>query len=321
MPYTIRDIITEACIRVNLGSRKQGIRGDIVENAFRHLKGIVAKYNSDNLLSFTQNSFIIPNKSLIHIYDQTDMVKGEYNYYFDTADEIGLNPPNEDDVAHGALAMTYETPNTCWSAGVIHYEDWDEYRWFGYRIREPYSQRMQQMKEYMSMYHFEAKDVSKINSIYLISGVNQEYKEFYKLDFVNHTDFNRYSELSRTFTYTQKSEGEWVIQIKPVIAKHKECRLKINYNEGVNFDLDSDMLIPDNYIELLIVALAHKLAIQYPRLDDAQMARLEKEVQVMVDNVRTPKAVDRMIMREPYFDKLNTNMTQSQLAAGDFLFR
>ena len=87
----------------------------------------------------------------------------------------------------------------------------------------------------------------------------------------------------------------------------------------MQFDLDDDLFIPDNYVELLIVALTHKLALQYPRLDDAQMQRLENEVRVLVDNVRTPKASDRMIEREDYFETAGM-MTQDQLMGGQGIF-
>ena len=50
----IREIIKEAVTRVNLVPRRQAVPGDLVETAFRLLKGIVAKYNNDNLLNFTQ---------------------------------------------------------------------------------------------------------------------------------------------------------------------------------------------------------------------------------------------------------------------------
>ena len=87
----------------------------------------------------------------------------------------------------------------------------------------------------------------------------------------------------------------------------------------MEFDLDSDLYIPDNYVELLIVALAHKLALQYPRLDDAQMTRLENEVRVLVDNVRTPKASDRILQRDDYFG-VTGNMSQSELMSGYWLY-
>ena len=154
--------------------------------------------------------------------------------------------------------------------------------------------------------------------IYVISNTNEPYKEYYKLDFINHTDFDRYSRNARVYTYTQKSEGEWLLNVKPLYYPDNH-RLKITYNESMQFDIDSDLFIPENYIELLIVALAHKLALMYPRLDEAQMNRLENEVRVLVDNVRTPKAEDRVLLRNNYWDSPHT-MTQAELLAGYGMF-
>ncbi|MGF2565434.1 hypothetical protein ACQUWZ_26520, partial [Ralstonia pseudosolanacearum] len=82
----VRDIIEEACCRVNITPRRQAVLGDIMENAYRLLKGIVAKYNSDNLLAWTQNNIILQNHELIHIFDESDVLKGEFNMYFNTLD-------------------------------------------------------------------------------------------------------------------------------------------------------------------------------------------------------------------------------------------
>jgi hypothetical protein len=167
------------------------------------------------------------------------------------------------------------------------------------------------------MLHFQVRDVAKINSIYVVSETGQPYKEFYNLDFVNHTDYDRFMNSSRVFTYTQKSEGEWVVEIKPYIYLNNN-RLKITYNESIEFDIDSELFVPDNYIELLIVALAHKLALMYPRLDESQMNRLQQEVQVLVDNVRTPKAEDRILLRNNYWDDYGC-MTQYDLLTGGYM--
>jgi hypothetical protein len=56
----------------------------------------------------------------------------------------------------------------------------------------------------------------------------------------------------------------------------------------------------------------------YPRLDEAQMNRLQQEVQVLVDNVRTPKAQDRMILRDDYWD-LYGKMSQNDLLSGRWI--
>lgn len=314
---SVREIIKEACARINLVPRRQAVPGDILENAYKLLKGVVNKYNFDNLLNWTQNSIIVPNSNLIHFYDETDFVKGEYNLYFDNADELNAYELTEEDYKNDVWAILADHPSVLYKVMGVGTPEGTVYTWYGFQVHEPYPQRYQEMKRYEAMQHVQVRDVVKINSIYAISNTNEPYKEHFKLDYINHTDFDKYSNTSRVYTYTQKSEGEWVIEIKPLFAQ-QHYRLKINYNEAIKFDLDSDLYIPDNYVELLIVALAHKLAIMYPRLDEAQMNRLQQEVQVLIDNVRTPKAQDRMILRNDYWDNYG-KMSQNDLLSGRWI--
>lgn len=322
MSLSVREIIKEACTRINLVPRKQAVPGDILENGYKLLKGVADKYNKDNLLSWTQNSLMLPNVSLIHVYDQTDVLKGEHNLYFDNATELNEYEPQltQEDVENDTWAILKDHPNVLYRVMPVGTPEGTVYTWYGIAVKEPFPQRYQEMIRYQSMYHVQIRDVDKINSIYVVSPTNEEYREITKLDFVNHTDYDRFGNNTKTFTYTQKSQGEWLIEIKPVVARQsKPYRLKFNYNEGIKFDLDSELYIPDNYIELLIVATAHKLALMYPRLDEAQMNRLQTEVSVLVDNVKTPNAVDRMILREDYW-RGPRRMTQQELLSGDWLY-
>lgn len=300
MMKSVREIIKEACVRINLVPRRQAIPGDIMENAYLLLQGIASKYNNDNLLAWTQNNIMLQNHELIHIYDTTDVLKGEHNLYFANADELHNYELTEEDYENDVWAILADHPTALYGVMPVGTPSGTVYTWHGVPVHEPYSQRYQEMKRYESMEHVQVRNVAKINSLYMTSVANQPYNEMYKLDFVNHTDFDKYSVSSPVFTYTQKSENEWLIQLKPVTAR-QNYRIKMNYNESVEFDIDSDLYIPDNYVELLIVALAHKLAVQYPRLDDAHMQRLENEVRVLVDNVRTPRSSDRMLVRDDYF--------------------
>ena len=315
---SVREIIKEACTRINLVPRKQAVPGDILENAYDLLKGIANKYNKDNLLSWTQNSIILENKSLIHIYDETDVLKGEFNLYFNTSDELNEYPLTQEDIDNDVWAISYDTPNTVFKPVNTGTEEEPVFTWEPTAMAEPYSQRYQEMLRYKDMWHVQIRDVNKINSIYVITVANEPYREICKLDFINHTDYDRYGISTKTFTYTHKSEGEWLIEIKPLIAR-QNYRLKMNYNEGIKFDLDTDLYIPDNYIELLIVALAHELAIMYPRLDETQMARLQNEVAVLVDNVRTPNSTDRILLREDYW-KRPRRMSQAELESGSWVY-
>ena len=310
----VREIIKEAVTRVNLVPRRQAIPGDILENAYRLLKGVVNKYNYDNLLNFTQNSIIVKNAEFTHLWDETDIVKGKNNLYFNSREELEAYTPDEEEYENDTWAMVKGVDDYVY---IVYSPALNVYAWHAQII---YSEtpRIQQMRAYQKMQHVQIRDVAKINSLYLVTPKNTEYAEHYELKFVPAYKFDNYYNDANVYTLIQKSEGEWLIQLKPNVAR-QNYRLKINYNESLDFDLDDDLFIPDNYIELLIVALAHKLALEYPRLDEAQMQRLQLEVQTLVDNVRTPKAVTRMILREPYDFYNGGRLTQNELISGGWL--
>lgn len=314
----VKEIITEAAVRVNLAPQRNPYP-TVVENGFRLLKGIVNKYNADNLLNWTQNSVIIPKSNLIHIYDNTDYLKGKNNLYFNNADELQAYELTEEDYHNDIWAILKDHPTALYRVMPVGTPEGTVYTWYGFQVHEPYPQRYQEMKRYEAMTHVQVRDVAKINSIYVISNNGQPYKEHYSLNFVNHTDFDKFTNTSRVFTYTQKSEGEWLIELKPLFFTG-DYRLKLNYNEAIVFDEDinTEWFIPDNYVELLIVALAHKLALEFPRIDEAQMQRLQNEVSVLVDNVRTPKSVERNLLRKNYWEQYG-RMSQSQLLSGEWL--
>ncbi|MDO4527359.1 MAG: hypothetical protein Q4C03_01030 [bacterium] len=311
----VRDIIREAAIRCNVGTRRQALPGGIEETAFRLLKGVVDKYNYDNLLAWTQNFFICRTSPTIHIFDEIDSIKGENNLFFKTEEALNGYELSQEDFENGVLGMIYGQPNKIYT--VIHPAN-NIYRWVQNDVDQYPEQRIQEMQRYAVMQHIHVKNLGKINSIYVSQSNKDEFYENVQLSYKAPADYDRYSRNSAVFTYTQKSEGEWLLVIKPVVAA-QNWTLKVNYNQTVQFEMDSELPIPDNYAELLIVALAHKLAIQFPRLDDAQMARLETEVRVMVDNVRTPKSEDRILSRKPYdFGFQNSQMSQEELMSGSF---
>lgn len=310
MATSVREVIVEAATRVNLAPQRNPYPM-VVENGFKLLQGIISKYNNNDLLVWTQNSVIVPKSNLIHIYDESDYLKGEHNLYFNNERELNSYKLSEEDYENNVWAIVKEVPNVVYSV-IRNTTPAVQFQWLPHEVHEPYTQRYQEMKRYESMTHIQVRDVAKINSIYVINNTNEQYREHYKLDFVNHTDYDKFSNTSRVYTYTPKSEGEWLIEVKPYIYSGAH-RLKINYNEAFNIDLNTDLYIPDNYVELLIVALAHKLALMYPRLDEAQMNRLQQEVQVLCDNIRTNNSTDRLLLRSDYFCNDRYTMSQQDL--------
>ena len=53
---------------------------------------------------------------------------------------------------------------------------------------------------------------------------------------------------------------------------------------------------------MLTVALTYKLAVAYPRMDDAQVERLKTELGDMINNVKVPKADTKQVLRDDGYD-------------------
>lgn len=287
----VRTIITDALSRANIVPRRQTAPGDLMLSAYKLLQGIVSSFNNDNYLVFTQGKLDMKASQTIHIYDQTDLMAGEDWKYFDTIEELQdpLNIPTVDDIENDIRAVVKSDPRTVYVAkSQMPTPVWDP------RPYDQFDPQDQAMMDYVTATHLKVKDVAKLNSLNVNRG---SIYGMFKLGFVPSADFDSYNENDLLWTFTQLGEGEWVIRVKPYVAKSAPI-LRLDYNRALRFDIDTDLRIPEAYLELLIVALTHKLAVKFPRMDDAQVDRLASEVQTMLDNVSTPKADAKMVLRE-----------------------
>lgn len=291
----IRTIITEALSRANIIPRRQQRQtasDDLVQSAYMLLQGIINSYNNDNYLAFSQRQVDLPYRSVIHLYDMDDTFGGENNRYFNTVEELNdpLNIPTADDVDNDVHAVVKSNPSIIYvataqmPAPVWQPRDFDEF--------DP---RDQQMKTYCEAVHINVKRVAKLNT--LMVKVPTAGQEAIKLAFVPRSEFDRTYRADFAWTFVQLAEGEWVIETRSY-AYANASKLRLDYNEAIRIDLDTDLRVPDAYIELLICALTYKLAIKYPRMTDEQVQRLSIELQTMIDNVSTPKADVKMIKRD-----------------------
>lgn len=65
---TIKEILIEALSRTNLVPRKRACPADMLENAYRLLRGIIQKYNFSNFISFARDEIdIIPTDTKIEL--------------------------------------------------------------------------------------------------------------------------------------------------------------------------------------------------------------------------------------------------------------
>lgn len=286
----VRTLIVEALNRANIVPRRQTAPGDKMENGLKLLQGIAGRYNNDNYLAFTQCSVDLPPYRYIHIYDEVDTQAGDNNMYFPNRDLLLAYVPTEEDFLNEVYGMAKDATSTYFKVIKVG----DTVQWFEVLHPDEFEQRYQQMKRYCETYHVHVKEVAKLNTLCVNRG---NLYGMLQLHFEPRASFDAFVANELLWTWTEGAEGEWMIEVKTYVASNSN-KLRLNYNRALKFDLDTDLRIPDAYLELLTVALTHKLAVMYPRVDDAQMQRFENEVKVMLENVRTPKADARQCVRE-----------------------
>jgi len=302
-----KDLIHQALMRANLETQLKPADGSLYEDGYRLLKGITSKYNNDDLLSFTEETVILPNAEIIHIYDDYDSLIGEHRHIFNTVIEMNIWLDDE--------ATELNINDIIFVVANKKLYIVNEDLTVNEEIQEiPPSQDYQELLAYTNMKHIKVKDCCKINALYLETKTPNSLHR--PLEFEPKNKFDEYGISTCVYTVAQKAENEWLIQLKPGIARMNYF-LKLVYNRGFEYDMNDPLYIPDAYIELLITALTHKLALKYPRMNDAQMQRLENDVKVMIDNIRTPKADIKPVKRNSYRRGF---MTGDMLVAGVGIF-
>jgi hypothetical protein len=288
----VRDIIKEALNRANIVPRRQAPPFDKMETGLKLLKGIASAFNNDNYLAFTQCGLRLPAERYIHIFDEVDTQRGEWNFYFDNAADMEANPPDMEAVENHAWAICKDNLDRVYYA----YNMGEAFGWTAFTNNYEYDQRYQQMRRYAQSFHIHVEGVAKLNTLNVDRG--SQYG-MYQINFLPRSQFDSYINNDLFWTWTEGAEGEWMIEVKPYVSSCA-VHLKLDYNRALRFDIDTDLRIPDAYVELLTVALTHKLAVKFPRVDDAQMQRLENAVTDMLSNVRTPKADARQVLRDDH---------------------
>lgn len=225
---TVRSIITEALNRSNLVSRRQTPPADMVESAYRLLKGIAGEFSNDNLLQFLI-------ASVETTFDKREYVLGE--------SEEGV-------------------------------------------------------EEYLPV-DIEAPNIQKVNKVYWRSKEPQDVGSYVELLFANPDDFDAYPTGSGVYTWQPINDLQVAFQTK--LLADPRIELKIYYNKKWDFDLNSELRIPDQYAELFITALTHKLALTFPRLSTEQVTLLKNDLDAMIKNVKTSTRAVKYLSRKPTY--------------------
>ena len=334
--FTIRDVITEALARSSLVSRSQPAPGNMVESAYRLLKGIASDYSKHNLLQFLRREV-----------DLNEMVIKEDQYvlgngYVEGVDfwfvESGETPPFP--------------PANVWDRARAWNKDREVWKMVGNGAgttkwqREVYPDQKNAMatlngaverivpggiQPVMRLGEIDndlpndwvqvpVENIACIKEVYWDRTNDPMANAAIPLQFVSFEDFNNGAYGDYIYTYQEITDTKVEIKFKPrfVASLGQYKNLKVIYNVKYEFNLDSTLRIPDIYQELFTAALTYALACEFPRLSPEHTERLKNTMKDLENSVKTPTRANKFVTREPYTG--NGLYSMQQLDSGSFLF-
>lgn len=140
----------------------------------------------------------------------------------------------------------------------------------------------------------EAAGLQDVKTVFMKVG-DSDYEE---LQFVAFEEFASRGYGDYVFSWQPISDTFGNIYLKERVV-HMAKPLRVCYNIKWSFDLNSELFVPDQYIELFTVALTHKLALTYPRISAEQVTLLKAELDDMIENVKVTTRANKFITRTP----------------------
>jgi len=301
MSTTVRDVIINALSRANLCSKRQAAPGYMTESAFELLKGIASKYSKDNLLQFLRRELIIDNE-----HKKPTLVIGEYALNDEYSDYLIFDTLPEaasEYVGRKAYAKDTQKIYICVTIPT-------GYAW-GMTSEDPH-------EVFYSLPDVEVPNVAAIAEVYARNG-QDDYNNDYHLDFVSYEDYRNPIFGSGVYTWQPLSDKSIELKLKKPMVDSASYGFVVIYNCGYQFGLDDTLKIPENYIELFTASLVYALAVKYPKLDQAQIQRLEKERDDLVKNISIPTRANKIVLRNN--SRIQHCMNMRSFVSGSFILR
>ena len=302
MRTTIRDIIVNACDESRLVNRNQPVPANIFVSAYTLLQKRLNQYSNTNLLSFVRKEIDIKPKTESTLIGERSL-KDDYiedvNFWIaDTIDDLPTANANIwQYIPHGQALVNDE---------ILYVERYKNtpstfaYRW----------SKLCDSKDWDGWYSLPDIEVNNIQNV--VKCYKKYSNEWVELRFVSYEDFYRYPNNSEVYTILPIADDSLRLIVKTSdIGKE----LKLMYNEHFDFNEDSELRIPQQYVSLFTAGLVYDLALQYPRLSDNTVALLKNRLDELEANVRTSSSVNKFIARPVTRESL----TYDSFVSGRFL--
>lgn len=289
---TIRDIIVNACDAARLVNRNQPIPGNIFLSAYTLLQRRLDGYSNTHFLSFLQKECTFDAKP--------DVILGKYvpkdEYVVAIVDSIVDKSPSDYPLGSYVFDRTerkiYAVQNVM--------------------PGEPGFAEMPDPENYFTVYpDVEINDLHEITRCYAACG--EAYDRWLELDYVSFEDFYDRAYGNGVYTVNIKSDDEQLLKVKEPLVYQQ---LKIVYTAPFDFDQDTELNIPRQYIALFTAGLTYDLATAYPRMGDSTVALLKQRLDELEENVRRSSSVNKFVGRDRDW---SLGMTRAEFLGGTWL--
>lgn len=275
---TVRDIIVNALDEAGLVNRNQPAPGNMVESAYNLFSRRIDEYSNTNYLSFTRKEVDVD-------ITKEQMILGEGELTEDAEDNV-LFCINELDKPNPALV----------EVGIYLYLTEDK---VCYQAIDSEWVSVPNNKVWELEYDVYVPNLQEVVACY-DDGNNE-------LNFVSYEDWYGY-DCSQIYSVLP------IDDCNMKLFTHQK-QVKVIYNESFDFDLNSVLRIPKQFISLFTTGLTYDLSVKYPRLSDNTIARIFDRLDKLEKNVRRSSAKNKFLGRKP-----NTYCnTYSNFIQGNFL--
>ena len=285
---TIRDIIVNACDAARLVNRNQPVPGNIFISAYTMLQRRLDSYSNTHFLSFLQKEAEAEPKNDV-VFGKW-VVKEEYDGNVDIVDTIdGYTPTRVGMFVFDKTEKKAYVVNS--SMELVETGD-------GKNLFEVYPD-------------VELNDLHEITRCYV--KYNDLEDRWTELDYVSFEDFYDRAYGNNVYTVNIKSDDEQLLKVKNPV---NFVKIKIIYTAPFDYDMDSELNIPRQYIALFTAGLTYDLAMAFPRLGDSTVAMLKSRLDELEENVRRSSSVNKFVGRDRDW---NLGMTKNEFLGGAFL--
>lgn len=160
----------------------------------------------------------------------------------------------------------------------------------------------------------EVSNLQEVTRFYIANASRKD--EWKELDFISYEDLYDQNYSYNVFSVLPLNDSSVKVFVKNDYTGQNFV-YKLIYNESFEFNQDSELNVPKQYVALFTAGLVYDLAVQYPRLSDNTVAMLKSRLNELEENVRRSSSVNKLIVRD--IDR--RGLTYADFINGRFLGR